>query len=126
MRSGTTVGLAWDGAGALLVSIDGAAFVAAFSDCVLPGAVAGAVLFPAFSGSGGSKIRYNLGGRAFQNAPPSSDYVSCTTKALQQVLRVSIKKRVFSKMCILILSLLLTLAILFSPVHARNTSKSVD
>ncbi len=71
-RAGATVGLAWDaGSGAVLAGVDGASpLVPLFPDSVAPGPVIGAGLFPALSGKGGCRVRWNLGQRPFRHAPP--------------------------------------------------------
>jgi hypothetical protein len=80
LREGATVCVAWDGAGgAMLVSVDGAPFVAPFphdapATAVRPGAAAGAGLFPAICGDEGCVVEYSMRGD-LRLAPPSPDYL---------------------------------------------------
>ncbi len=75
-REGATVCVAWDGAAeAMLVSVDGAPFVAPFppDSPVGPSATTGAGLYPAVSGHGGGVVQWSLSG-GLGLAPPSPDY----------------------------------------------------
>jgi hypothetical protein len=90
LHKNVIVGIAWDGtAGKLLFSLDGADFTQIpFPEPVTPNVVAGAALYPVFSGRGGCTVRYNMGGTKqgkFQHNPPSTDYISCAEMHLQQV-----------------------------------------
>ena len=77
-RAGAHVGVAWDAAaGALLVSVDGSALAPLFPSDVAPGAAVGAGLFPAVSGKGGCRVRWNAGGRPFRHPPPPG-FLPCT------------------------------------------------
>ena len=63
--------VAWDASsGVLLASVDGAALQPLFPYGVAPGPAVGACLFPALSGSGGCRVRVNLGSLPWRHAPP--------------------------------------------------------
>ncbi len=73
--------VAWDGAaGTILVSIDGAPYVAPFptETPVRPSATAGAGLYPAIWGDKGSVVEWSLSG-GLVLAPPSADYAPYAT-----------------------------------------------
>jgi hypothetical protein len=77
LREGATVCVAWDGvAGIMLVSVDGAPFVAPFPPNipVRPSATAGAGLYPAISGDYGCVFEWSMSG-GLGLAPPSEGYV---------------------------------------------------
>ncbi len=71
-RAGTTVGVAWDARnGMLLMGIDSARPLdGLFLDGVSPSFVVGAGLFPALSGRGGCRVRWNLGQLPFHRELP--------------------------------------------------------
>ncbi len=67
--------VAWDcPAGAMLASVGGAPHGAPFEADVIPGAAAGAGLFPAITGGGGCVVEYSVRGD-LRLAPPSPDFV---------------------------------------------------
>ncbi len=96
-REGAAVCVAWDGAsGAILVSIDDSPFQATFppdntAAAALPGAAAGAGLFPAFSGDNGCVVEYSMRGE-LGLVPPSPDYIPCAQvqPAISQCLTISL------------------------------------
>ncbi len=95
--AGKTLGVALDlDAGALLVSVNGAAWVVACQAGCAPGADAGGALFPALSGEGGARVRCNWGadaGRPMRHGPPSGDYCAVGL-AMQVPIRLYGQRRV--------------------------------
>ncbi len=81
LRLGATACVAWDGAaGIMLVSVDGAPYVAPFPPDipVRPSATAGAGLYPAIWGNKGSVVEWSMSG-GLGLVPPSADYVPYDT-----------------------------------------------
>ncbi len=81
LREGATLCVAWDGvAGIMLVSVDGAPYVAPFPPDapVLPSATVGAGLYPAISGANGCVLEWSMSG-GMGLAPPTADYAPFAT-----------------------------------------------